>query len=95
MLNELARPTWEESIQEKETQSTQFSVQSVKAIFILFKCHRFNHSNDFYIFYLVMKILMIKKNSVVKIQNLVVNHQSQPVKSNPVKVTNSWHWTSL
>ena len=27
---------------------------------------------------------MITKNSVVKIQNLVVNHESRPVKSNPV-----------
>ena len=28
---------------------------------------------------------MIAKNSAVKIQNLVVNHESQPVKSNPVQ----------
>ena len=27
---------------------------------------------------------MITKNSVVKIQNLVVNHESQPVESKPV-----------
>ena len=27
---------------------------------------------------------MIAKNLVVKIQNLVVNHESQPVKPNPV-----------
>ena len=33
-------------------------------------------------FYLV-KRLMITKNSDVKIQNLVVNHESRPIKSNP------------
>ena len=38
-------------------------------------------------FYLVIKKFMIKKNSVLKIQNLVVNHESQPVKLNSV-VTN-------
>ena len=27
---------------------------------------------------------MITKNSVVKIQNLAVNHESRPIKSNPV-----------
>ena len=26
---------------------------------------------------------MITKNSVMKIQNLVVNHESRPIKSNP------------
>ena len=31
-----------------------------------------------------MKRLMITKNLVVKIQNLIVNHESQPVKLNPV-----------
>ena len=30
-----------------------------------------------------MKRLMITKNSVVKFQNLVVNHESRPVKLNP------------
>ena len=30
-----------------------------------------------------MKKLMITKNSVMKIQNVVVNHESQPVTSNP------------
>ena len=30
---------------------------------------------------------MIIKNSVVKIQNQVVNHESQPVKSNPGSVS--------
>ena len=34
-------------------------------------------------FYLVVKRLMITKNSDVKIQNLVVNHESRPIKSNP------------
>ena len=37
-----------------------------------------------FIFYLVMKRLTRTKNSVVKIQNFVVNHESWPVKSNPV-----------
>ena len=30
-----------------------------------------------------MKKLMITKNSVMKIQNVVVNHESRPVTSNP------------
>ena len=34
-------------------------------------------------FYLVVKRLMITKNLVVKIKNLVVNHESETVKSNP------------
>ena len=34
--------------------------------------------------YLVVKRVMITKNSVVKVQKLVVNHKSQPVKSNTV-----------
>ena len=34
-------------------------------------------------FYLVVIRLMITKNSAVKIKNLVVNHESQPLKSNP------------
>ena len=33
-----------------------------------------------------MKKLMITKNLVVKIQNLTVNHESRPVKSNPDNV---------
>ena len=33
-----------------------------------------------------MKILVITKNSFVKIQNLVVNHISQLVKSNPGQI---------
>ena len=39
------------------------------------------------IFYLVVKRLMIATNFVVKIKNLVVNHESQPVKSNTVNVS--------
>ena len=33
--------------------------------------------------FLIMKSLMIIKNPVVKIQNLIVNHKSRPIKSNP------------
>ena len=38
-------------------------------------------ANSIDFFYLVTKRLMITKNSVVKIRNLVVNHKSRPVKS--------------
>ena len=38
------------------------------------------NSNEFC---LVVKRLIITKNSVVKIQNLVMNHELQPIKSNP------------
>ena len=31
-----------------------------------------------------MKRLMITKNLIMKIQNLVVNHESRPLKSKPV-----------
>ena len=34
-------------------------------------------------FHLVMKKVMIIKNSVVKMQTLIMNHKSQPVKLNP------------
>ena len=52
--------------------------------FILFKCHRFiDNSNDSY---LVVKRLMITKNAVVKIQTLIMNHESRPVKLNPVEI---------
>ena len=45
---------WKELIQEKGTQSTQLSVESVKIAFIYFKCHRSIHNyNDFYIFILL------------------------------------------
>ena len=30
-----------------------------------------------------MKKLLMAKNSVIKIQNLIMNHESQPVKRNP------------
>ena len=30
-----------------------------------------------------MKKLLTAKNSVIKIQNLIMNHESQPVKRNP------------
>ena len=65
---------WKKSIQEKGTQSTLFTVQSVEIIFILFKsplivpmtvifsCHEKAHDN-------------IIKNSVVKVQNLFVNDE--------------------
>ena len=33
-----------------------------------------------------MKRFMITENSVMKIQNHVVNHKSQPIKSNPVNI---------
>ena len=36
-----------------------------------------------FIFFIVLKRLVITKNSVVKIQNRVMNHESRPVKSNP------------
>ena len=37
------------------------------------------NSNEF----CLVKRLIITKNSVVKIQNLVMNHKLQPIKSNP------------
>ena len=43
--------------------------------------HNFNVT-DTLIIYLVVKRLIITKNSVVKIQNLIVDDESQPVKSN-------------
>ena len=67
----------------KITQLLLLSVQSVEITFILFKCHRsIDNSIDFYLF---VKRLMITKNSVVKIQNRM-NHESRPVKLNPVNV---------
>ena len=38
---------------------------------------------DFYPFILFMKKLMTTKNSVTKIQNLLVNHESRLFKLNP------------
>ena len=68
-------------MEEKVAQSTKFSVQRVKITFILFKCHRsIDNSNHFYLF---VKRLMKRKNPVVKFQDFTVNHESQPVKSNP------------
>ena len=70
-----------EIVQETGTKSAQFSVQNVTITFILFKFHRsIDNSNNFY---LVTKRLAVTENSVVKIQNLVMNHKSRPVKSNP------------
>ena len=43
-----------------------------------------SNSNPVFSFCLAVKRLMKTKNSVVKIQNFVVNPESQPVKSNPV-----------
>ena len=34
-------------------------------------------------FYFVVKSFMLIKNSVRKIQNLAVNHESEPIKLNP------------
>ena len=36
------------------------------------------------IFHLFVKMFMIAKNSIVETQNLVMNHKSQPIKSNPI-----------
>ena len=42
-------------------------------------------------FIFVMKRLMITKNSVKETQNPIVNHESQPVKLNPVMgVVRGW-----
>ena len=67
----------------KGTQSKQFSVQSVKIT-----SYYLNVTDPLIIplilfFYLVMKRLMITEYLVVKIQKLIMNHESQPVKSNP------------
>ena len=45
-------------------------------------------------FYLVVKRPMITDNSVVKIQSIVVNHESRPVKSNPVNPRATLHTES-
>ena len=49
-----------------------------------------------------MKKLMITKNPVVKIKNLIMNHKSQPIKLNPVyfHTASVWmddptHWPAL
>ena len=60
---------------------------------MLFKCHRcIDNSNDFLSFYFVVKKLMTMKNSVVKIQNLVVNHESRPASSNPALFKKHWNF---
>ena len=63
-----------------------FSFQSVNITFISFKCHRYIDNSIHWIlsFYLVMKRRTITRNSVLKFQNLIVNHESQPITSNHV-----------
>ena len=62
---------WKESRPEKGAKSTQFKVIT----FILFKCQRsINNSVNFYL--CCCKKLMIAKNLIAKIQNLVMNHES-------------------
>ena len=70
---------WKESVQEKGMQSTQFSIQSVKMTFISFKCHRsIDNSNDF-IFLSCHEKAHENKEFSCEIQNLIVNHELQPV----------------
>ena len=61
-------------------------IQSVNVTFISFKYHKYIDNSIHWIlsFYLVVKRLTITKNSVVKFQNLVMNHKSQPITSNHV-----------
>ena len=61
------------------------SVQNVELTLILSKCQRSNFI-DFLSFYFVMKRLMITKNSVVKIQNFILNQKSRPIKLNHVAI---------
>ena len=63
-----------------------FGVQSVNVTFMSFKCHRYIDNSIHWIlsFYLVVKRLTITRNSVVKFQHLIMNHQSQPITSNHV-----------
>ena len=68
----------------RKTKFIKASVWSVKITFLLLKYHRFIDYSNAFCFFLVVKRLMITKNSVVKIQNFVVNHETWPVKSNPV-----------
>ena len=62
------------------------SVQSVNVTFISFKYRKYIDNSIHWIlsFYLVVKRLTITRNSVVKFQNLIVNHESQPITSNHV-----------
>ena len=45
----------------------------------------FSEIQEWLSFYFVVEKLLITKNSLVKIQKLMVNHESQPIKSNPGK----------
>ena len=64
----------------KRTQSTVQRSKCEDNFHFLSRCYRpIDNSIDFYFFYLVVKRLMITTNLVVKIQNLVVNHESRPV----------------
>ena len=67
---------WKRSVQKKG--DNKFDVQNVMIAFMF---------HLFLSFYLVVKRLLITKNSVVKIQNLSVNHESPHIKSNPA----GWH----
>ena len=70
----------------KRNKTKSFSVQSVNVTLISFKCHRYIDNSIHWIlsFYLVVKRLTITGNSVVKLQNLIVNQESQPITSNHV-----------
>ena len=66
---------------------TQSAVQCSKCydnFHFLSECHR-SIDNSVEFFYLVVKRLVITKNFVVKIKNLVMNHESRLVKSNTAK----------
>ena len=65
-------------MQEKE-RNQQLSVQSVMITFIFY----LNVTDPLpliFIFYLIMKRLMVTTNFAMKIKDLGVNHKSQPVK---------------
>ena len=53
-----------------------------KNVILIFQCSKCSDSLHIS-FYFVIKKLIIMKNSVAKIQNLVMNHKSQPSKSKP------------
>ena len=79
LLNSLAWlwTIWKESIQEKGTQSTQFGVQGVKIIFILFKCHRSSvNTINFYHFILSWKDSWQQRIQLCKckISSWITNH---------------------
>ena len=56
---------------------------SVKITFLLFECYRSIDNS-------IVKRLMITRDSVVKIQNLIGNHESRSVKSNPAIAHKKW-----